>query len=313
MKPKVLFITNKWVDGPNSPVSFHYEGLIQTFAECVNGYEYDMLALDESYDIYDQHVDSAIDTYCSKTNVDAIIVIRIGVSGLNPSVECLKKYKGKKFICFIWEDSNPWDLQYQHENEDLIDLNVILDNPSYQDKVYVNSQPKYATLWTPESTRIYHPMEQDIPVSFIGSLRYAERAEYIPYVKEKIPELFTGGGQREDNVSVYKYAEYIARSMMTINFPSHGMGYKQVKGKVLHALACRTLLLERENASTRNLLEPGIDYVEFSSKDDLCDKIKYYQKNDKERLEIATNGYNKYMKKYTAKIFWDTVIGKIKV
>jgi hypothetical protein len=312
-KDKILFVTNKWVDGPNTPISFHYEGLLQTFCEFVDGYDYDVLALDECSIIYGKHIDDAIIQYCSWVDIKTVIIIRLGFSPLNPSISCLKNLKEQgKYLCFFWEDSNPWDLEYQQNNESLIDLNIIFDNPSYNNIPYRNPGSKYLTLWTPESTTIYRPTIQEIPVSFIGSLRYNERAEYVPYVKDKIPELVVGGGQRENNLSVYEYARLLAKSKMTINFPQHGMGYNQVKGKVLHALASKTLLLEKENASTRTLLVPNKDYVEFSTKEDLCEKIQYYLNNEEERLKISEAGYNTYMTKYTGQIFWDTVINKIK-
>ncbi len=312
--PKALFITNKYVDGLGSPISFHFEGLVQTFTECTD-WEYDTLAIDEATQLTDIHIDELLEFYLDKTKIDVIFIIRMGISDWNPSEDMLdwltcQRPDIKKV--FIWEDSNPWDLDYQKRYDCYIDLNIVLDNPSFGGKPYISDNLKTLTLWTPESQRLYHPVENPtIPVSFIGSLRYADRAEYIPYVKERIPELVVAGGQRESNLSTHKYAEAISNSKMTINFASHGMGYQQMKGKVLHAMASRTLLLEQRNPSTARLFVPQIDYIDFSSKDELVWLIKYFLENEKERLEIAQNGYNKFLKNYTAQIFWDKVMSRL--
>lgn len=312
MKPKILFVTNKWINGPTSSTGSQYDNIVYTFPQDVSEYEYDILALDESAYIYKKHIDEALISYCTNVEVKAIIIIRLGISELNPSIECLRYLKSiGKYICFFWLDSNPWDIEYQRKNKDLIDLNVSWDNPSFNGAIYKNQDSNQLYLFTPESNLIFKPLDKTIPVSFIGSLRYEKRQEYIEYCKEKIPELLINGGQREQNLSMPKYAEIISNSQMTINFPQHGMKYEQTKGRVFQALASKTLLLENENASTRSILKPGFEYVEFSTKEDLCEKIAYYLKHKDQCEKIALQGYNTYMKKYSSSVFWKTVLDRI--
>ncbi len=309
---KVLFITNKWLNGINSPTASQYDNIIHTFGKDVPKYEYDILCLDESAFIYGQHIDSAIHRYCNTVDFDIVIIIRLGISELNPTVECIQYLKniGKK-ICFFWLDTNPWDVVYQQQNRDLIDLNVSWDVPSYNGRLYRNPDKNQLSLWTPESDLIFYPAEQTIPVSFIGSLRYDKRAEYISFAQSQIPELIVAGGQREANLSTFDYGKVIRSSKININFPQHGMGYEQAKGRVFQTIASRSLLLENANASTRSILTPDKDYVEFDSKEDLCDKIEYYLAHDEIRAKIANQGYATYLEKYTSKIFWDIIIGKL--
>ncbi len=308
---KVLFITNKWLNGPNSPIASQYDNILYTFPKDTE-YEYDILLLDESAYVYGQHIDEAVRSYCKTFNFDTVIIIRLGISELNPTVECIKFLKdiGKK-VCFFWMDTNPWDIEYQAQNRDLIDLNVSWDVPSHNGQLYKNPDKNQLYLWTPESDLIFYPSKQTIPVSFIGSLRYNKRAEYISFVKNEIPELVIAGGQREANLSSFSYGEIIRSSKININFPQHGMGYEQSKGRVFQAIASQSLLLENANASTRSIFTPDKDYVEFDSKEDLCDKIQYYLTHEEIRTKIANQGYQTYLEKYTSKIFWNTVMGRL--
>ncbi len=311
MKPKVLFVTNKWLNTIDGPTASQYDNIVYTFSKDVKEYEYDILCLDESYLIYNTHIDNAIVKYCSKVPFDIVIILRLGISELNPTTECIKYLKSiGKYICFFWLDTNPWDITYQQQNAHLIDLNVSWDIASFKGQLY-NGVNNHLSLWTPESDIIYYPRIQENPVSFIGSLRYNKRYEYLSYLKDEMPELTICGGQREANLSMFEYGNIIGSSKININFPQHGMGYEQSKGRVFQTIASKSLLLENANASTRSVLRPNIDYVEFDSKEDLYDKVQYYLKNEEERLEIANNGYKTYLEKYTSEIFWKTVMDKI--
>lgn len=311
MKTKVLFVTNKWLNGIDSPTASQYDNIVYTFSKDVKEYEYDILCLDESYLVYNQHIDTAIKQYCQKVSFDIVIIIRLGISELNPTVECIKYLKSiGKYVCFFWLDTNPWDIGYQQQNANLIDLNVSWDIASVNGHLY-NGVSNHLSLWTPESDIIFYPRIQENAVSFVGSLRYNKRHEYISYLKDEMPELILSGGQREDNLSMFEYGQIIGSSKININFPQHGMGYEQAKGRVFQTIASKSLLLENANASTRSVLRPNIDYVEFDSKEDLYDKVEYYLNNEYERLEIANSGYNTYIEKYTSSIFWKKVFEKI--
>lgn len=311
---KVLFVTGKWLNSDiNQPTASNYDDIIYTFPKDVSDYDYDIISLDESVILYNQHADTAIVKYCSKVDVDIVIIVRVGLYEGNPSSNCLYALKkmGKK-VCFFWLDSNPWDTQYQETYKQYIDLNVTWDCPSYNGQLFNNIGSNQLRLWALTSDILHHPIESpQVPVSFIGSLRYQKRAEYIPYVKEQIPELVINGGQRECNLTAFDYGRVISNSKININFPQHGMGYEQVKQRVIQVIASKSLLLENKNASTRSLLTPGQDYVEFGTKEDLCEKIRYYLEHEEERAKIAENGYNTYMQKYTSAIFWKKVFEKL--
>ncbi len=58
-------------------------------------------------------------------------------------------------------------------------------------------------------------------------------------------------------------------------------------------------LLSNYQADFADCYTDGEDYVSYGSKDDMLDKIEYYLSNEKERKEIAQNGYEKTLKEHT--------------
>lgn len=57
--------------------------------------------------------------------------------------------------------------------------------------------------------------------------------------------------------------------------------------------------------------EPNVDFVYYSSYEDLMEKTEYYLEHDKERQEIALNGYEKVKKYHTYKERFDVILDVI--
>ncbi len=308
---RVLFCTERWCDGrPYTAHTNHTHNLFNTFSQCCPN-AYNNLYIDESQQVYGQHIDSILPQYCQQYNVDIIFFSMLGHSPMNPSLNCCAALKQMGvFNAFMWPDSNENDLKTQDEYDPIIDLNIVWDNPrsTYHDNRVRKEKDLY--LWVPEDTTMFHPDTQDIDVSFIGSLRQPYRAECINYAKQHVPSLVVNGGQREVNLTPYEYARLIRRSKISINF-SLSPGYNQVKGRVYEILASESMLLEDKNGATSQLFTPGKDYVEFGSKADLVYKINYYLEHEDERLDIASQGYYTYIEKYSTQKFWDTIMERI--
>lgn len=56
------------------------------------------------------------------------------------------------------------------------------------------------------------------------------------------------------------------------------------------------------------LFEPNVDFVYYNSYEDLMEKTEYYLGHDKERREIASNGYEKVKKYHTYKERFDIIL-----
>ena len=162
-------------------------------------------------------------------------------------------------------------------------------------------------MWVPQDTEMFRPAKQDIPASFIGSV-YQDRAHFLRNLGSNV---FISGGQRAGKLTPYEYAGLIRRSEININFAiSPCQTYYQTKGRVYEILASRSLLLESKNPSTAKLFTPGVDYIEFSTPQELNDAIEYYSSHEVERVKIASSGHVAYQK-YNSQNFWNTILDKV--
>ena len=63
------------------------------------------------------------------------------------------------------------------------------------------------------------------------------------------------------------------------------------------------VLFETKSPQIEALFQDGIDYVSFSSNEDLIKKIKYYLIHEQERESIAQSGRQKVLKLYNSELF----------
>ncbi|MEW6181627.1 MAG: glycosyltransferase [Bacillota bacterium] len=81
--------------------------------------------------------------------------------------------------------------------------------------------------------------------------------------------------------------------------------YGTMHQRALEAMACGSLYMSRQLPaehdynSIGNYFIEGEDFVSFSSKDDLLDKVHYFLENERERKRIAENGRKKTVQNYT--------------
>ena len=85
------------------------------------------------------------------------------------------------------------------------------------------------------------------------------------------------------------------------------MDKHQLKGRVFESMHAEALLLETENPQTAILFDEGVDYVSFSDKEDLLEKINYYLIHKKEREKIAKSGRKKVLTLYNSELFIEKI------
>lgn len=311
---QVLFLQDKWCSGnPVIGLSNNAHNILDTFQQSVSDCQMHTLFFDEAY-LYGRHIDDILVQYCQKFKIEVVFVSFLGISPMNPSLEPIKKL-GIKLVA-IWCDANPTEIHLQDATAYLFDLNIVLDYPTsdlHNKRREIHEKSgKYLYLWTPESSFLYYPDKQDIDVSFIGSIRYPDRAEYAEKLKEAFPNIYIRGGQRESYLSPEGYASLIRRSKININFSKNPDGYSQAKGRVFEALASKTLLIEEKNDSTKVFFDEIRDYRQFTDIKDLITQLKFYIGEPNMAEIIAENGYDKFQNNWTAKHFWNKVMNKLK-
>ena len=68
--------------------------------------------------------------------------------------------------------------------------------------------------------------------------------------------------------------------------------------RVFDILGCEGFMLTNHQNVLFEFFEPGVDFDVYGSIDELIDKADYYLHHEKERLEIANNGFEKVKNEY---------------
>lgn len=238
---------------------------------------------------------------------------------IQPKIDLLKLIKNNANIPFIniWHDSVGFvEARAKLIKSELIDLHVLLDSGYLIDKVGEKDKHKYIRLWAPIDQTFFNnnrKINRDIDVSFMGSTSSYRsiRRSYLDYLENENVDVYRGGGQRDEVVSLEEYASVLKRSKMSINFSFSVHDQSQLKVRVFEILYCGALMLESKNEETCKYFIPGVDYVEYESKEDLLEKIKYYSVHEDERERIASNGHQKAISKYSHNQFWEKITSRM--
>lgn len=252
-----------------------------------------------------------------ETQPDLIVLSSHNPDNVNhPQLEVLEAIRSQCQIPFaaMWADTTS-DLAFAHCNRmsKVIDLNLLLDSNSLGERN--PGKPEFLRLWTPLDFSVFHTDKEakEIPVSFIGSTGdyRSGREDYLGYLKDQNLEVFREGSQ-ESPVSLARYAEILRKSRISLNFSHAAYGTHQFKGRVLEVMFSGAMLMENKNSETTQFFTPSVDYVDFDSKEDLADKLRFYAEHEQERQEIALAGHQKAIEQYNYRTLWQKVMEKLK-
>lgn len=306
----VLFVTEKWYAGnPDFSFTNNFHNLFNTFNYSYGDkFKWNTIHIDESHLIYGRSINDILINYCLRYKIKLIIFSLLGDDPRNPiqnTLEILKNLGIK--LCFMWPDTAEWTFKKISSLENIADLHVSWDNSSLSTTYSKN----HLSLWVPQDKYLFFPDQKEFNVSFIGGKHHQDRQYYLSELYKKIPDLIVSGGQNESKLTPQKYAYYIRKSKINLNFSHHPLGFDQIKGRVYEVIASKSLLLEKKNDLTNKILIPNIHYIEFESIEDCLYKINYYLKNQEEANNISENAYQLYREKYTAEKFWEIIMNAL--
>jgi spore maturation protein CgeB len=228
-----------------------------------------------------------------------------------PSISFLEilRSKIKSNIIFLWWDSctdNFYDTNIKKLHK-VKSIHLIMENPlldfGLSNKDVKNDS--IIALYTNYAEKSFvKPLKKELDVAFLGQISsYRDnRKEYIDYlIKNKISG-YIETNVRGQQVDHNKYAEVLGSAKISINF-SFSVDKHQLKGRVFESMHGEALLMETDNPQTAMLFDEGKDYVSFSDKKDMLDKINYYLSHDKEREKIAKSGRKKVLDLYNSDFF----------
>lgn len=162
-----------------------------------------------------------------------------------------------------------------------------------------NDHPKDAVHWLPYAcdTEFFRDlgMPRDIDVAFIGKLmgRGSDRRRAIEHLSRKYKVNEQRYYAQEEISHVY------SRAKMVLNIPLAD----DLNFRFFEALSCGALLLtKRIHNGQEELFEEDVDYVGFSSTEDMLAKVDHYLNNSADRERIATSGYAKIRAGHTLEI-----------
>lgn len=317
MKRDVLFITEKWCDGnPDTGLTNHFHNMFGSLSRLGIVDSITLAHYDEIFRDHNCHFDQFVDVILEEYKPNIIVTCHMGDSPLNPTRESYKSFqKSGAKVVVAWPDTRDWVFDIINRLDPFVDLHVSWCSEG-EDEKPINKNHMW--LWSPEDDDLYYDdgKEKTIDVSFIGSLcGYNNiRQNYINYLIDHNISIFTNGGLREKKLTPKEYADFIRNSKISVNFSMSGkVSTYQCKGRVFESIACNSFLLEMANECTPRRFTPGEHYAEFTSPEDLKNKIEYYLNHEEERKIIAKKAYDVYQEKYTAKHYWQTIFDRIQI
>ncbi len=169
----------------------------------------------------------------------------------------------------------------------------------------------YVYLHVPKDPRVFNSDDRvrDIDIVFSGSYGYGreERQGVMLHLLNNGVKLVHGGSEGGDHFTKEEYADRYKRAKLTLSF-SQARGMNVVNARPFEAMACGAMLLEQESLELAKLYIPFVDYVPWTTPDDLLNKVRYYLEHNDERTLIASNGCKKTQELYSAKTFWTKVL-----
>jgi len=156
-------------------------------------------------------------------------------------------------------------------------------------------------------------------VTFIGT-PVADRYDYIKFLKENGVNIALFGGDWHDYADLQNiyhgflepddFIKVINQSKINLNFSKTFFNLSQMKGRPIEMLACNAFVLNEYTNRTIDYLVNKKE-INFSSKEELLKKIKYYLNHREEREKFAKEGQEHILKNYVWEDLFEKYFEKI--
>ena len=308
-KPRCLILRyDKY--GNDLDTSFEYDQIDQSLKEI--GYEVTALAWDSNIISRRKLLENAFNL-----KPDIIVLSSYNITGTRiksqPSIgffAALKSFLPNTKIVCLWWDTCSKRFWSKFPSESVFDLHVAMENPCGMSmEITQHVRQKFLFLYSthPSSTAI-RPKAKDISVFFSGQIGdyRGSRKEYVDHLINNGFGQYISINERAKQISKKEYFEKMGRAKMVVNF-SMSVDFHQLKGRIFEAMFTRCLLLESRNPQIECFFRDGEHYVAYDSKEDLLDKILYFEKNPVEAERIAQNARDFVLREFTTENFWKSV------
>lgn len=321
----VLFATERWLDAesPEFGLCPHEYGVLGSLATSGMGivarFHWDEFIKQNP----DGDVGEALVKKCEQSKPAMVLathVLQYGDRNVKPETYGHIRDELKIPVAMIWGESAPDVVRHADDFAPHINANVFIDTRD-EWKKHTKFPEKTIHLFEPRDTNLFYANDngkRDIPLSFVGqTFGRMDRALNLGFLWGKGIGYIRAGGQRENNLHISDYANFLRRSVVTIGFSS-AITFQHLTGRTIEACLCGAMLLESENGETPNLLDPYADYVPFkehfhyvnhgqiaAQDGDLAEKALHYAyQKPEEARRIAESGRKRALERCDGREFW---------
>jgi len=142
--------------------------------------------------------------------------------------------------------------------------------------------------------------QKDLDIVWIGQ-NSAYRRDHIAALQENFGDraIVRGWNFPGGPVTWNEYIRLLGRAKIGVSFSKDMAGVPQAKLRDFEVAACGGLLLAEKPNYLSGHLESGIEYVSFSSIEEMIEKAEYFLDHDEEREAIALAGHRRTIKEHT--------------
>jgi hypothetical protein len=139
-------------------------------------------------------------------------------------------------------------------------------------------------------------------VSFVGTVKFADRMHYLNELRNKNFSLQVFGEGSGGYVSFEQMLNIFNSSKINLNFSKCGHFFcrKQIKGRVFQVCMAGGFLLTEYAPGIEKYFEIDREIVCFNSEEELLNKVIYYLGHEQERRAIAQAGWERASSEYTS-------------
>lgn len=301
-------------------------------ASKVLGFEVETVYYDDFYRERDETAEEFVTSWCAVEKPDAVVFGGTRTKLFETEAVIAKLATLSIPTIHLW-----WD-HISPENRDLAEfytqrrltLNVIMDLTTSAVDLGHSQPERFINMWYPLDEELFCPdwaiwlphtpiedeENRDIDVCFMGTAfpgNFQNRVDFLEHLKKEGIKFFSkAGAYGKEPLAIEEYAQFLRRSKIGLNFtymPKFDCSH--CKTRTFETMAAGALLLEQDCSHTRHWFTPEIDYVPFSTPEELVSQIRYYLANYNERLAIALQGENRVRQAYTPVAFWEKVFRKL--
>lgn len=304
----VLFIGDFYCAGNKNMGISEWETNIWKSLESTDLTDVGRFHMDKYFYHYGKRGDEALLESVESIKPDYIVLILYKPLGSDPTViteETLKELSKYRIIS-IWGD-------LEAEEQQILATSV----EKYMWKMLGTANEEivsglgYTYMHVPKDPRVFNNpgKERDIDVIFNGSFGYGreERREVLQYLLDNGVNIVAGGSEGGDHFTTQEYADRYKRAKIAISF-SRARGKDVVNARPFEAMLTGTMVINQDSREMEKLYKPSIDYVSWSTKENLLNHINFLLSQDSTRIAIAGRGQEKTERLYSAKSFWEKAL-----